>query len=176
MLCTWPDLLGLWRLLLSSLSMEALLGILHVLLVQCKAFRYNCGELQSPADVMEYSVVSEVLDADYGAAGTCSEDLHVHAFNPVSRLRLHLLKSCLQHVCMEQDVKCAEVCMACTAWTWSSQTLSQSRASEHMHNYNRACSTGKLLGHCMTICMLAASSCVSLQIGAGCTGLRLCAS
>ena len=38
---------------------------------------------QSPADVMEYSAVSEVLDADYEAAGTCSEDLYVHAFNPV---------------------------------------------------------------------------------------------
>ena len=32
---------------------------------------------------MEYSAVSEVLDADYEAAGTCSEDLYVHAFNPV---------------------------------------------------------------------------------------------
>ena len=38
---------------------------------------------QSPADVMEYSAVSEVLEADYEAAGTCSEDLYVHAFNPV---------------------------------------------------------------------------------------------
>ena len=28
--------------------------------------------------------MSEVLDADYEAAGTCSEDLYVHAFNPVS--------------------------------------------------------------------------------------------
>jgi hypothetical protein len=35
---------------------------------------------------MEYSAVSEVLDADYEAAGTCSEDLHVHAFNPVRSL------------------------------------------------------------------------------------------
>ena len=56
---------------------------------------------------MEYSVVSDVLDADYEAAGTCSEDLHVHAFNPVGRLRLLHPKSCLQHVCKEQDVKFA---------------------------------------------------------------------
>lgn len=41
------------------------------------------NDYKSPADVMEYSAVSEVLDADYEAAGTCSEDLHVHAFNPV---------------------------------------------------------------------------------------------
>ncbi|CAK0782653.1 hypothetical protein CVIRNUC_005852 [Coccomyxa viridis] len=41
------------------------------------------NDYKSPADVMEYSVVSDVLDADYEAAGTCSEDLHVHAFNPV---------------------------------------------------------------------------------------------
>ena len=59
--------------------------------------------MQSPADVMEYSVVSEVLDADYEAAGTCSEDLHVDAFNPVSRLRLLHLESCLHYKCMEQD-------------------------------------------------------------------------
>ena len=58
---------------------------------------------------MEYSVVSEVLDADYEAAGTCSEDLHVHAFNPVSRLRLLHPKFCLQHVRIEQDVKFARL-------------------------------------------------------------------
>ena len=57
---------------------------------------------QSPADVMEYSAVSEVLDADYDAAGTCSEDLYVHAFNPVCpalhpKLRGHLQHS--HHLC-----------------------------------------------------------------------------
>ena len=80
---------------------------MQVLPLQCKAFPCNCGAPQSPADVMEYSVVSEVLDADYEAAGTCSEDLHVHAFNPVSRLRLLHPEVCLRYVCMEQDVMSA---------------------------------------------------------------------
>ena len=51
--------------------------------------------------------MSEVLDADYEAAGTCSEDLHVHAFNPVSRLRLLHPESCLHDGRMEQDVNFA---------------------------------------------------------------------
>jgi len=52
---------------------------------------------------MEYSAVSEVLDADYEAAGTCSEDLHVHAFNPVCSLFPSALLGCmpsLLHPCM----------------------------------------------------------------------------
>ena len=52
---------------------------------------------QSPADVMEYSAVSEVLDADYDAAGTCSEDLYVHAFNPVCPALHPNLRGHLQH-------------------------------------------------------------------------------
>ena len=41
--------------------------------------------LQSPADVLDFGVIAEVLDGEdgTGAAGTSGEDLYVHAPNPV---------------------------------------------------------------------------------------------
>ena len=51
--------------------------------------------------------MSEVLDADYEAAGTCSEDLHVHAFNPVSRRTLLHPKSCRHYNYIKQHVNCS---------------------------------------------------------------------
>ena len=55
---------------------------------------------------MEYSAVSEVLDADYEAAGTCSEDLYVHAFNPVCSSALTCLHRALAALAPSSQSKC----------------------------------------------------------------------
>ena len=52
----------------------------------CKHIRQcelRLGVLQSPADVLDFGVIAEVLDGEQGAAGTSGEDLYVHAPNPV---------------------------------------------------------------------------------------------
>ena len=35
--------------------------------------------VQSPADILDFGVIAEVLDGEQGAAGTSGEDLYVHA-------------------------------------------------------------------------------------------------
>lgn len=39
--------------------------------------------VQSPSDVMDFSMVAEVLDAEESTAGVSGEQLYVHAPNPV---------------------------------------------------------------------------------------------
>lgn len=39
--------------------------------------------VQSPSDVMDFSMVAEVLDAEPGSADISEEQLYVHAPNPV---------------------------------------------------------------------------------------------
>lgn len=39
--------------------------------------------MQSPSDVMDFSMVAEVLDAEAGSADVSGEQLYVHAPNPV---------------------------------------------------------------------------------------------
>ena len=47
-----------------------------------------CLAAQSPADVLDFGCIAEVLEGGQGAAGTSGEALYVHAPNPVSSFRI----------------------------------------------------------------------------------------